>query len=127
MTFAAPERHFIGLIVRKTRVLRIVRLYCTILKIALNHNNFCFFSPEKSFEKLSGLALIFCFTLFFKKRYGNQILNCFNKTKCALSDAFVFSIFSFLFLFVLFLYDLIKLNGYYAADSSCSCSCSFFA
>jgi len=52
--------------VRKTRVLRIVRLYCTILKIALNHSNFCFFSPEKSFEKLSGLALIFCFTLFFK-------------------------------------------------------------
>lgn len=40
-----PERHFIGLIVRKTRVLRIVWLYCTILKIALNHSNFCFFSP----------------------------------------------------------------------------------
>jgi len=56
-------------------------------------------------KKLSGLALIFCFTLFFKKRYGNQISNCFNKTKCALSGAFVFSIFSFLFLFVLFLYD----------------------
>ena len=102
MTFAAPERHFIGLIVRKTRVLRIVRLYCTILKIALNHNNFCFFSPEKSFEKLSGLALIFCFTLFFKKRYGNQILNFFNKTKCALSDAFVFSIFSFLYDIILY-------------------------
>ena len=86
---------------RKTRILRIVLLYCTILKIALNHSNFCFFSPEKSFEKRSGLALIFCFTLFFKKRYGNQILNFFNKTKCALSDAFVFS-----FLCDIFLYDL---------------------
>jgi len=54
-------------------------------------------------KKLSGLALIFCFTLFFKKRYDNQISNCFNKTKCALSDAFVFSILSFL---SVFLYDL---------------------
>lgn len=49
MTFAAPERHFIGLIVRKTRVLRIVRLYCTILKIALNHSNFCFLLALKIF------------------------------------------------------------------------------
>lgn len=65
---------------------------------------------------------IFVLRYFSKKRYDNQISNCFNKTKCALSDAFVFS-----FLYDLFLYDLIKLNGYYAADSSCSCSCSFFA
>ena len=95
---------------RKTRVLRIVRLYCTILKIALNHSNFCFFSPEKSFENFRDLLNIFVLR-YFQKRYDNQISNCFNKTKCALSDAFVFSIFSFLFLFVLFLYDLIKLNG----------------
>ena len=96
-----PEQHFIGLIVRKTRVLRIVRLYCTILKVALNHSNFCFSHLKNFLKKLSGLALIFCFTLFFKKRYDNQISNCFNKTKCALSDAFVFS-----FLCDIFLYDL---------------------
>lgn len=95
-----PERHFIGLIVRKTRVLRIVLLYCTILKFALNHSNFCFFSPEKSFEKLSGLALIFCFTLFFKKRYDNQISNCFNKTKCALSALLFFQFFRFYLFFI---------------------------